>query len=171
MARTAVIRAVAGRLRVVVSAMVLAAGMTMTVAGSAQAAVETHKNCDGYWVKRCVWLNYDTTNDRARAYVEAWDRPGEANWDVRVADVHLEHDLSWDNQGFREVAGSRNPDYDGWKGTSDYARGALLDCSANQTGYMDIRAKAYVSWKRSGDSGGYWIYSPSKRVWWNQCPW
>lgn len=113
--------------------LLLLAGQT-----ASEASTTVRTSCDGYQVQRCVWLNYDSTNDRLRAYGRTVDAAGGNNYDVSVNQLSLQ---AWN--GSRWVTQAYNADYDGWFANSDNASTGLVSCSVASS----FRVVAFHQWR------------------------
>jgi hypothetical protein len=106
--------------------------------------------CAGSEVKRCLWFNHDTTNNRVRAYAWVRDADNGRNYNVAVSRIQLQY---WNGSAWKYVPYSLANDYDGWHSIVDNAAGGLVGCR-NGARYR-LRAVAYFQWQGSPSFAGY----------------
>lgn len=110
------------------------------------------RSCVGTDVVRCAWIERDQYY-RARALVRD---PSQVGYDQDIAVSNLRFQYEY---GGRWVTLKENPDYDGWKDTSDGVVGTWMLCQRR------VRAVAYFKWRKHGavSSSGEWKGSHAVR--------
>jgi hypothetical protein len=119
--------------------------------GTAHAVVREQLGyrCVGDRVIRCLWFNWDETNDRLRAYGVAIDAGDGIDYDVAINQLRLQlvdSNGAWSDIGQPgTVNTSWNTDYDGYWENADDAAGALFSCR-DLGRFITVRAYAHFSW-------------------------
>jgi hypothetical protein len=99
-------------------------------------------SCTGDEVRSCIWINYDTTNDRLRGYAKIWDVTGRHNYDVAAYWVMVEEDVG---PPFGWV-GDQIHDNDGWMVTRDTIASGLHTCRGGPLKEYYYRVVASFAW-------------------------
>ncbi|WP_129337017.1 hypothetical protein [Cellulomonas endophytica] len=136
------------RLRRLLAPAVLALALVVAPSGPASAAVTTAyqgKSCVGSQVLRCAWINYDSTNNRMRAYGEIRDAAGGSNYDVALYGIWVDEYSAgrWVERDWVYYAS------DGWHAESDLEAGELLSCVGSRT----YRVRMDGKWRAAGTTG------------------